>query len=121
MSAEHPFPTRCPSCRGALRVVQVECPDCHAEVRGDFAPCPICSLEGEARRVFDLFLAARGNLKEVQRQLGVSYPTTRQRVDEMFRQLEGDPEPPEPVRVLERLRAGEIDLEAAERLLRGGE
>ena len=119
MSAEHSFPTRCPSCRGELRVVVVECPNCHAEIRGDFEPCPICSLEGEARSVFDLFLAARGNLKEVQRRLGVSYPTVRQRVEEMFRQIEGDPDPPEPSQVLDRLRAGEIDVAEAERLLRG--
>jgi hypothetical protein len=71
------------------------------------------------RRVFDLFLAARGNLKQVQRNLGVSYPTARQRIDAMFRQIEGKPERQEPCDVLVRLRGGEIDVDEAERLLRG--
>lgn len=119
MSSERAFPPRCPSCASKLRVVQLDCPSCEAQVRGDFDTCPVCSLEGESRRIFDLFLAARGNLKEVQRRLGVSYPTVRQRVDEVFRLIEGEPEPPEPSSVLARLKAGEIDVDEAERLLRG--
>ena len=115
------LPPRCPSCGGKLLVVKLECPSCEAEVTGKFESCPVCSLEGETRRIFDLFLAARGNLRHVQRELGVSYPTARQRVEEMFRQLAGKPEPQEPREVLARLRAGEIDVEEAERLLRGEE
>jgi hypothetical protein len=118
---EKPTPQRCPSCSGRLRVVKLDCPACQAEVNGSFDPCPVCALEGEARKVFDLWLASRGNLKQVQRELRVSYPTARQRVEEMFRQLEGKPERPEPATVLARLRAGEIDVAEAERLLRGEE
>jgi len=114
-----PLPPRCPSCGSRLRVVRLQCPACEAEVSGDFDLCRACSLEGETRRVFDLFLAARGNLRQVQRELGVSYPTARQRVEEMFRELEGRPLPPAPNKVLERLRDGEIDVDEAERLLRG--
>lgn len=113
------FPPRCPSCGGKLRVVKLECPACDAELSGDFESCPVCSLTGETRRVFDLFLAARGNLKQVQRELGVSYPTARQRVEEMFRQIEGKPAPQEPRAILARLKAGEIDVDEAEKLLRG--
>ncbi len=113
------LPPRCPSCSGRLRVVKLECPACEAEVSGNFEGCSVCALDGEHRRVLDLFLAARGNLKEVQKDLGVSYPTTRQRVDAMFARLEGNPEPQEPADVLARLKAGEINIEEAEKLLRG--
>ncbi len=116
-----PTPLRCPSCSSRLRVVKLECPTCQAEVNGSFTSCPVCSLEGESRRVFDFFLAARGNLKQVQRELGVSYPTTRQRVEKMFRQIEGKIDPQEPADVLRRLQAGEIDVAEAERLLKGDE
>lgn len=112
------MPPRCPSCASRLRVVKLECPACEAEITGDFDPCPICTLEGETRRVFDLFMAARGNLRQVQRELGVSYPTARQRVEEMFRKIEGKPQREAPREILSRLRAGEIGVAEAERLLR---
>ena len=112
-------PPRCPSCSSRLRVTTLECPECAAQISGDFDGCPICALDGEARRIFDLFLAARGNLKQVQRELGVSYPTTRQRVEELFREIEGKPEVQTPRDVLAQLEAGEIDVDEAERLLRG--
>ncbi len=112
------LPPRCPSCGSRLRVVKLECPSCEAEITGDFDPCPICTLDGPMRRVFDLFMAARGNLRQVQRELGVSYPTARQRVEEMFRKLEGKPERQEPRDILARLRAGEISVAEAERMLR---
>jgi hypothetical protein len=98
--------------------VKLECPACEAEVSGNFEGCPVCALEGEHRRVLNLFLSARGNLKQVQRELGVSYPTARQRVDAMFGALEGKPEPQEPSDILARLKEGEIDVDEAERLLR---
>ena len=121
MMSSNSLPPRCPSCSSRLRVVKLECPACEAEISGDFESCSICSLEGETRKVFDLFLAAHGNLKQVQKEMGVSYPTARQRVEEMFRQVEGEPEPLHPRDILARLQAGEIDVDQAERLLRGDE
>ena len=112
------LPPRCPSCSGRLRVVKLECPACEAEVSGSFEGCPVCALDGEHRRVLDLFLAARGNLKLVQKEMGVSYPTTRQRVEAMFAVLDGKPEPQEPAAILARLRAGEIGVDEAEKALR---
>ena len=100
-------------------VVKLECPACNTEVNGDFELCPVCRLEGENRRLFDLFLRARGNLKQVQKALGVSYPTTRQRVEEMFQHLEEESALPDPLSVLKKLRNGELDVDTAERLLRG--
>ncbi len=54
----------------------------------------------------------------MQKELGVSYPTARQRVEAMFGILEGNPEPEEPSEILARLAAGEIDVDEAEKLLR---
>lgn len=114
-----PMPAKCPSCGGALRVVRLECGSCGAGIDGGFSLCPVCRLDGELRRLFELFLQARGNLKEMQRSLGLSYPTVRQRVEALFAQVLAGPPPPDPMRVLERLRRGEISVEAAEWLLRG--
>lgn len=112
-------PPRCPSCGGELVVVKLACPSCGSEITGEYELCPVCRLDAENRRVFDLFLKARGNLKDVQREMKVSYPTVRARVEVLFQQLGQAPEPPDPLRVLSRLRAGEIDAETAEKLLKG--
>lgn len=105
-------------------VTKLVCPDCGSEVAGEFDPCPACRLDGDRRIVFDAFLDARGNLREVQRQLGVSYPTARIRVEEMFRELDasrhGLPGRNRAMSILARLKEGEIDVEEAERLLGGG-
>lgn len=114
-----PVPGACPSCGEALVVTRLECSSCDTGLSGEFVPDAVARLDAASRSIYDLFIAARGNLKQVQRELGVSYPTTRQRVDAMFRQLEGKPQPLEPGDILQRLRDGEIDVEEAERLLRG--
>ena len=103
-----------------MRVVRLECPVCGTEVTGDFDLCPACRLDGEHRRIFDAFLRARGNVRAVQGELGVSYPTARQRMEEMFAALEEGPPGPDPMVVLEKLEAGEIDVDAAAELLAGG-
>ena len=86
-----------------------------------FDLCPTCRLEPDDRRLFDLFLDARGNLKGVQRALGVSYPTVRQRMEELFNRLGRETAPADPGDVLERLRSGELTVTDAVRLLRGAD
>ncbi len=103
-----------------MRVVRVECPVCGTEVTGDFELCPACRLGDDHRRIFDAFLRARGNVRAVQGELGVSYPTARQRIEEMFSVLEKGPPRPDPMVVLKKLEAGEIDVGAAAELLAGG-
>lgn len=124
MSNLPPLPARCPSCAGPVHVEKLACDDCGTEVQGQFRMCPMCALDAPARRLLDLFLRARGNLKDVQRALGVSYPTTRQRIEEMFQKLTLGPpvavdERLSPLEILRRVRAGELTVEEAERLLRG--
>jgi len=113
------IPPICPSCGEPLVVAKLECPACSSEVTGCFDLCPVCRLDDETRVLFDLFMSARGNLKEMQRQLGVSYPTVRQRIEEMFLQLGYRPLPTDPKTILGELRSGAISVDEAERLLRG--
>jgi len=116
---ENRIPPECPSCGGRLIVVRLVCSSCGTEVNGEFDVCPVCTLGEGGRELFDLFMDARGNLKEVQRKLGVSYPTARQRIETMFRELQGERPPMEASEVLRRLGEGEIDVETAIRLLAG--
>ncbi len=114
------IPPYCPSCKGLLVVVRLECSECGAEVTGDFNLCPVCRLSGETRKLFDLFMKARGNLKQVQRELGLSYPTVRLKIEEMFRKLGQDYFPQDPKEILAKVRSGELSVDEAEKLLRGG-
>ncbi len=100
-------------------IVKLVCGSCGTEVNGEFDVCPVCTLESPSRELFDLFMEARGNLKEVQRRLGVSYPTARQRIETMFGELRGETTPQDPVDVLQRLSEGRIDVETALKLLSG--
>ncbi len=113
------IPFRCPSCKGELVVTRLECSSCGSEINGDYNLCPVCSLSDEKRGLFNLFMKSRGNLKEVQREMGISYPTVRLRVEEMFRELGQEPLPPDPDDVLKKLQDGEISVDEAEKLLKG--
>jgi hypothetical protein len=115
------MPARCPSCSGRLHVEKLACDQCGTEVQGHFVPCPVCALDGDTRRLFDLFLETRGNLKDVQRALRVSYPTARQRIVELFQKLDLEEKAaaPKPLEVLRHVREGTLTVEQAEAILRG--
>ncbi|MEZ0349089.1 MAG: DUF2089 domain-containing protein [Thermus sp.] len=119
-----PLPVRCPACENPLAVKVLFCPACGTEVSGRFALNEFALLPKEHLDFLRLFVRVRGNLKEVERLLGVSYPTVRARLDALLRALgyEAEPEGTEEPRlqVLEALRKGEISVEEAVARLRGG-
>jgi len=112
------LPNHCPSCGATMVIVKLQCPDCGTEITGEFKLCPVCKLEDELRMLFDSFLKARGNLKDVQRELGVSYPTARTRIEKMFTELEKKRNISTPAEILKDLREGKISVDEAEWMLR---
>jgi hypothetical protein len=84
-----------------------------------FNACPFCALGEQDRRLLEVFLVSRGNTKEIERFLGVSYPTARQRVTEMLARLGLEKESPSADKheILSRLAAGDIDVDEAAELL----
>ncbi len=118
-----PMPTRCPVTGGPLEVTRLECPESGVTIEGRFTPNEFALLSAENLEFLRLFLRVRGNLKEVERILGVSYPTVRVRFDGMLRSL-GYESPPETQEVREErtdilglLERGEVTAaEAAKRL-----
>ncbi len=118
MNEKKPVPLYCPSCSSGMLIVKLECPSCGTEVAGEYDPCPVCALDRENRRLFELFMQARGNLKQVQQALGVSYPTTRLRVEGMFGRLrQPPPGQDDPKEILIKVRLGELSVDEAEKLL----
>jgi hypothetical protein len=114
----HP-PRDCPVCRAELCVTRLSCGACGSELTGSFRTCAFCSLDDDDRALLELFLLSRGNMKEVERQLGVSYPTARGRVDAMIDRLGLRPPERRRLGTLEALARGEIDVDAALEALDG--
>lgn len=113
-------PEECPVCGGELLVTRVSCPSCGSELAGDFTSCEFCSLPDADMETLKVFLASRGNMREVEKHLGVSYPTARARFTELLLKLglSGEAEPMlTREQILAEVAAGTMELERAERLL----
>lgn len=84
---DHRPPSDCPVCGDQLVVTRLGCESCGTELAGIFAPCEFCALSAADLDLLRVFLAARGNLREVERHLGVSYPTARARFTEVLQRM----------------------------------
>ena len=102
---------RCPVCAEQLKVVRLECDACGTSLQGSFSLGRFHALAAEQLEFLEVFIRARGNFKDVERELGISYPTVRSRLDAMIRAL-GFPSQAEPDREAERRK--EILRELAE-------
>jgi hypothetical protein len=98
---EHRAPSVCPVCGDQLAVIRLGCPSCGTEIGGVFRTCEFCALNEKETEMLRVFLSSRGNLREVERHLGVSYPTARLRFAELLEKL-GLGETPEPEAALTR-------------------
>ncbi|MDI7276506.1 MAG: DUF2089 domain-containing protein [Anaerolineae bacterium] len=86
---------QCPACGGPLVVTEVVCQRCQTQVRGHYSPCPFCALTSDQLVFLKLFVEKRGNLREMERELGVSYPTVRGKLEEVAERLGAAPVPAE--------------------------
>ena len=80
-------PSDCPVCGGDLVTTRLGCRTCGTELAGEFSSCDFCSLDPKDTDLLRVFLASRGNLREVEKHLGVSYPTARARFTELLIKL----------------------------------
>ena len=85
----------CPICSGELAVTRLHCRSCGTTLEGDFNVGRFARLSREQFALLESFLRSKGNLKEMERELSISYPTVRARVDALLRALGlGDDESP---------------------------
>lgn len=118
---------RCPVCNSGLDVTKLHCPHCNTGIEGNFAVCKFCQLPVEQLGFAEVFIKCRGNIKEVEKELGISYPTVRNRLETLIESLgyqsqpvpKDDPETRERRKqILEELNEGKISSEEAIELLR---
>ena len=81
MANEHDMVTTCPICGQSLTVRALHCDECDSELHGRFSLPRLARLPRELQDVVEVFLRCRGNIKEVERELGISYPTVSKKLD----------------------------------------
>ena len=77
----------CPVCSSELFVTRLQCRSCGTAIEGDFSVGRFGRLSRDQLALLESFLRARGNLKELERELKLSYPTVRARIDALVRAL----------------------------------
>jgi len=125
----HRPPTTCPVCSDSLITLRLGCPSCGTELSGHFESCRFCRLGAPDMEILEVFLRSRGNVRDVQAHLEVSYPTARARLIEVLDRLGlGEPASPgasgpatrpeaDTAAILADLAAGRLDVAEAEALL----
>jgi len=129
----------CPICSGELEISRLHCSSCGTTIEGEFGVGRFGRLSHEQMALLESFLRSRGNLKEMERALGISYPTVRARVEALVQALgladsealdivvDVEAELADPTlaaarrEILERLAKGDIDAAGAAEALRGVE
>ncbi|MFZ5884142.1 MAG: DUF2089 domain-containing protein [Chloroflexota bacterium] len=125
----HPAPSRCPVCQSELTVTRLQCASCDTSIEGRFTSGPFGHLSPEYVDFIVTFVRCEGKINRMEQELGLSYPTIRNRLHEVIRALGYEPGKEETVEisverrnaVLEELEAGRISADEAMRILRGEE
>ena len=122
-------PTRCPVCRAELNVTRLHCSSCDTSIEGQFTGGPFAHLTAEHLDFIVTFVRCEGKINRMEQELGLSYPTIRNRLHEVIRALGFEPGKDEGIEislerrsaVIEDLELGKISPDEAMRLLRGEE
>lgn len=130
----HDVISTCPVCSGELAVTRLHCRSCGTTLEGEFSVGRFGRLTREQLVLLESFLRSRGNLRDMERELGISYPTVRSRVEALIRALgfgprdgdEATDEQPTDVtdataerqKILERLAGHEINADEAATAIR---
>ncbi len=117
------IPDQCPACQSRLVITELACPRCGVEVSGRFEPNVFSRLSGDDLNFVLMFVRTKGNIKEMEREIGISYWTIRRKLDEIVELLAAAGEAAQEdrnarrVAVLRQLRDGEITVHEAAALL----
>jgi hypothetical protein len=83
----HDVISTCPVCSSELAVTRLHCRACGTTLEGEFSVGRFGRLTREQLVLLESFLRSRGNLRDMERELGISYPTVRSRVEALVRAL----------------------------------
>ena len=83
----YPAITKCSVCGEKLRITCLHCIKCNTQYQGSFHFDKFSYLTAEQKYFIEVFLKCRGNIKEVEKELNISYPTVRSRLNDIIRAL----------------------------------
>ncbi|GHU87676.1 hypothetical protein FACS1894155_01100 [Bacteroidia bacterium] len=81
------LPCNCPGCRSVLKVRCLVCESCGTEVSGLYSLPVLARLSAEEQDFILRFVRCSGSLKDMAKQLGLSYPTVRNLLDEIIEKI----------------------------------
>ncbi|ACL19146.1 hypothetical protein DesLBE_2255 [Desulfitobacterium sp. LBE] len=87
---DYKVPHQCPICKHEMHVTKLFCTHCSTTLEGEFHTCKFCKLPDDQLLFVETFLKCRGNIKEVEKELGISYPTVRSRLDSVIQSLSNE-------------------------------
>ena len=118
------IPTQCPSCQHNLEITRLSCGNCGTDISGHFPPDPFSKLDGNDFDFIVLFVKTKGNIREMERELGISYWSIRTKLNEIVERLGAEEHPDETETqsserqvILEQLNEGLISVQEAARML----
>jgi len=88
LSTNKQLPTTCPSCSQDLAVRQLICDQCETQISGYYALPALMRLNNDDQNFIQSFVLNSGSLKALAKSLGVSYPTVRNRLDDVIERLQ---------------------------------
>ena len=114
--------SHCPICTAPLEPVKLKCVSCDLTIEGKLPASRLALLSSDQQHFIEVFLVARGNIKEVEKELGISYPTVRKKLDEVVQALGYAPQAERMKReeILEAIHKGEISAKEGIALLKEG-
>ncbi len=86
----YPVIHTCPVCDHSLHVKKLGCSNCRTVIENDFSLSKFASLSAEQMHFVEVFVVKRGNIKEVEKVLGISYPTVRGKLNDIIAELGHD-------------------------------
>ena len=109
--------SRCPVCGRELTVTRLQCDACETVIENHFRLTKFDYLSDEELYFTETFIRCRGNIKEVEKELGISYPTVRSKLDGVIKKLGyetgADEQAAKREEILKALENGEITAEQA--------
>ncbi|MGE4284951.1 MAG: DUF2089 domain-containing protein [Clostridia bacterium] len=126
-------PSQCPICENELTITRMSCSRCKTNIEGQFTGCKFCKIPQEQLEFIEVFIKCRGSIKDVEKELGISYPTvknrlegviqalgyrTDKRADEAWESLDSQHIKEEKQLILDALEKGEISSQEATQQLR---
>jgi hypothetical protein len=114
------LPSNCPLCGESIEVTRIKCGGCGSEINGSFKTGGLTALPVEYQKFITVFLRHRGNIKQVEKELGISYPTINKMLDSINNILKGtaSEKPLSRREILDSIDKGEMSVKDATYILK---